>query len=142
ALVRHIVGPERLRGFAIRIDGITVTLLIVFAVGIMDGVTARLLASPADTARVTALTFGGYLGLMLASAAAFRIIGPDRDRRTVLGAGFISGCRNLAIIVAVLPADADPDIALFFALGQFPIYIMPAVLRPVFRRLLGGGVLK
>ena len=50
------------------------------------------------------------------------------------------GCRRLllrlATALAVLPAGADPDIALFFALGQLPMYIMPAILAPLFRRMV------
>jgi len=36
----------------------------------------------------------------------------------------------------VLPAAADPGVLLFFALGQVPMFLGPAMLRPLYRRLL------
>ena len=42
----------------------------------------------------------------------------------------MSGNRNMALYLAVLPAAADPRIALFFALCQFPLFLSPFLLRP------------
>ena len=39
-------------------------------------------------------------------------------------------------VLAVLPAGAHPDIFLYFVVGQLPIYLWPAILAPVYRRLL------
>jgi len=115
---------------------LSVVLLIGFAVGIMDGLTARLIGDPIDIALVTALSFAVYIGMMVLSFGIFMVAVPGVGRRDALSAGFISGTRNLAIILAVLPASVDSDLPLFFAVGQFPIYIMPIILKPVFRRLL------
>jgi hypothetical protein len=38
--------------------------------------------------------------------------------------------------MAVLPASADADIFLFIATVQFPLYLMPTLLEPFYRRLL------
>ena len=38
--------------------------------------------------------------------------------------------------MAVLPVTADPDIFLFIAAVQVPIYVMPSLLQPLYRRLL------
>ena len=73
---------------------------------------------------------------MILGFTVFALAAPGVGQRGSLSAGFISGTRNLAIILAVLPANVDLDVPLFFAVGQFPIYIMPMVLRPVFRKLL------
>ena len=61
---------------------------------------------------------------------------PFLDRRTALTAGYCSGGRHNALLMAVLPVTADPDIFLFIAAVQFPIYLMPALLQPFYRRLL------
>jgi BASS family bile acid:Na+ symporter len=58
------------------------------------------------------------------------------DRRSALTVGYCSGGRHNALLMAVLPATADPDIFLFIAAVQFPIYIIPALLQPLYRRLL------
>ena len=53
-----------------------------------------------------------------------------------LTAGYCSGGRHNALLLAVLPASADADIFLFIAAVQFPIYMIPTLLQPVYRRLL------
>ena len=40
-------------------------------------------------------------------------------------------------LMAVLPAAADPDIFLFISAVQIPLYVLPALLQPIYRRLLG-----
>ncbi|MBO6521281.1 MAG: hypothetical protein JJ900_10195 [Rhodospirillales bacterium] len=136
AAVRKIVGGARVERAAYVFDGVSVILLIGFAVGVMDGITARLIGDPGYIAFVAALSFAVYVGMMIVSYVVFIVAVPGAGRRAAISAGFISGTRNLAIILAVLPASVDPDLPLFFAVGQFPIYIMPIILKPVFRRLL------
>lgn len=133
---RRILSQQQVTRAAPLFDGLSVVLLIGFAVGIMDGLTDHLLRDPADIAYVAALSFAVYMGMMVLSFGVFLFLVPGVGRRGALSAGFISGTRNLAIILAVLPASVDSDLPLFFAVGQFPIYIMPIILKPVFRRLL------
>jgi BASS family bile acid:Na+ symporter len=40
------------------------------------------------------------------------------------------------MILAVLIDAAPPDLSLFIAVGQFPIYMLPALAVPIYRRLL------
>ncbi len=134
--VRRVAGGARVERSGTLFDAISVVLLIGFAIGIMDGITARLVGDPGYIAFVAALSFLVYVGMMIVSYVVFMFAVPGAGRRAALSAGFISGTRNLAIILAVLPVSVDPDLPLFFAVGQFPIYIMPIILKPVFRRLL------
>ena len=53
-----------------------------------------------------------------------------------LSLGFAAGNRNLGLLLAILPATADPALALFLALGQFPIYLLPWLMTPLYRRLV------
>jgi BASS family bile acid:Na+ symporter len=41
----------------------------------------------------------------------------------------------MALYLAVLPAATEPGILLFFALCQFPLFLSPFLLRPVYDRL-------
>ena len=134
--LRRGLGAQRVRAVGAELDGASVLILIVFAIAIMDGLTARLLAEPGYVLFVTALTFAAYAGLMALTVLGLAIIQPQWGRRLILSAGFTAGCRNLAVILAVLPAGADPDLFLYFAVGQFPIYLMPAILKPLVLRLL------
>lgn len=136
-VLKHMIGKEALAKYSYVMDGWAVVLLIIFAIAIMQGLTARIIDAPLDTLVVTGLSFATYGGLMVLSALCFLVVAPKIGRQGLVSVSFISGTRNLAIILAVLPPNVDPDILLFFAVGQFPIYIMPLVLRPVIHRLLG-----
>lgn len=132
--VRRLAGPGGLARNAIRIDAAAVVLMVLFAIAIMHGVTERSIAEPGHVLLFLVAAFAAYVGLQFAGAAIFAPLG----RRAALTVGFSSGNRNMALLLAVLPAGADPDIALYFALGQLPIYIMPMVLKPIYRRLLSN----
>lgn len=79
-----------------------------------------------------AAAFAGNVVLQAVAAIAFAWL----DRRSALTAAFASGNRNMGLLLAVLPSDIDPDVLLYFALGQIPIYVVPALLTPLYRRLL------
>ncbi|MCB2101766.1 MAG: hypothetical protein KDE22_12895 [Rhodobacterales bacterium] len=130
--VRWAVGRARLKRWADGFDLFVVFLLLLFAIAIMDGVGARLAAQPAFVLGTVALAFGGYTALLVAGGLLFQPWG----RVMGLTVGFTNANRNMGVMLAVLPAGADPDIALFFALGQLPMYIMPAILAPLFRRMV------
>lgn len=115
------------------LDGVSVVVLMVFAIPLMDGVVARAITEPVKLAGFIAGSFGGMLLCNLVMAVATL---PFLDRRSALTVGYCSGGRHNALLMAVLPATADPDIFLFIAAVQFPIYIIPALLQPLYRRLL------
>jgi BASS family bile acid:Na+ symporter len=97
----------------------------------MDGMLARLLADPA-------WVLGGLL-LAFAAAAALNLLTAGlmwwAGRRVALAAGLLSGNRNMALYLAVLPATTDPDLLLFFALCQFPLFLSPFLLKPLYARI-------
>ncbi|MGG5817522.1 hypothetical protein [Falsiroseomonas sp. HW251] len=132
--IRRMVAPARLAAWSGRVDGTIVLLLVIYGIGVMDGMQARLLSDPAWVAGGLALAFAGNLGLNLLTAAAMWRTG----RRIALAAGLLSGNRNMALYLAVLPAATEPRILLFFALCQFPLFLSPFLLRPVYDRLRHG----
>lgn len=133
-VVRRAFGRERLTAARGAIDGSVVTLLAVFAVGIMDGVAGRLLADPAHVLGVVALAFLFYIGLQAAGAAAFAWTG----RQAMLTLGFATANRNFALTVALLPETAPADLFLFFVVMQLPIYLFPMILKPIYAKVLAG----
>jgi BASS family bile acid:Na+ symporter len=42
----------------------------------------------------------------------------------------------MAILLGALPSAINHDILLFLAVAQFPIYMTPALLKPIVRRLV------
>lgn len=131
-LGRRALGAARIKRRGAEIDGITVVGLVVFGVAIMDGVAARLLAEPLDIAVMVAVAFAANVGLQVLGAGVFAGTGPF----TGLSIGFATGNRNMGLLYAVLPAGAHPDTPLFFAIGQLPMYMLPAILAPLYGRLL------
>ncbi len=125
--------PEGLRRNAVKIDGLAVATLMVFAIPLMDGIVARAQSEPVKLAGFVA---GAFAGMILCNLVMTAATLPFLDRRSALTAGYCSGGRHNALLMAVLPATADADIFLFIAAVQVPIYLMPTLLQPLYRRLL------
>ena len=130
--IRRWLGP-RLKEQGPTLDGVSVIVLMVFAIPLMDGVVAKAIAEPLKLAGFIAGAFGGMILCNLVMVLGTL---PFLDLRTALTAGYCSGGRHNALLMAVLPVTADPDIFLFIAAVQFPIYMIPAMLQPIYRRLL------
>jgi BASS family bile acid:Na+ symporter len=131
-LARRWVEPAWLVRNATRLDGLSVLSLGCFAIAIMDGVTDVLLSRPGFFFLCMAVAFAANIGLQIAGAGAFARLGRSR----ALSVGLMSGNCNMGLVVAVLADRADFDVVVFFALGQIPMYTLPALLLPVYRRLL------
>ena len=131
-VAKRLSSPDALRARARQIDGVFVLLMLVFAVAIMDGVSEVILSRPAHAALWLGAAFVANPVLQILGALAFAGLG----RRRALTAGLISGNCNMGVLLATLPPDGNFDIVLYFALAQLPMYMLPALLAPVYRRLL------
>lgn len=133
ALVARALLRRRLQKLAAPLDGAGVVMLVIFAIAIFDGVAAKIAADPWHVALFVLAAFGAHVAYQIVALLVFARFG-RRDACTV---GFLSGTRNMGLLLAVLPAGADPSILLFVATAQFPIYIMPTLLQPIYARYLG-----
>lgn len=129
--LRRFVGLQRIRSSKSTLDLVAVMWLLVFAIAIMDGVTARAVEDPARVLGVVLLSFVANIGLFVLSAAATRALGWRKSFGVGLGA---ANC-NMGLLLAVLPRNIDDDIFLYFAIAQIPMYLTPALLKPVVKRL-------
>ena len=104
----------------------------IFAIALMDGIGARLLADP-----LYALGFIAFvMALSLVSIAATTALIWAAGRSFASTIGFSAGGRNIALAIGALGAGVPEDTWLFFAVLQFPIYCLPGMLKPVYDRLL------
>jgi len=133
--VRRLLGAARLARARHRMDLVSTLLLLTFAVAIMDGVARLVADDPWQVLAYVLAAFVANIGLQLLGAAA----APALGRRSALTVGFASGNRNMGLLLAVLPAGSAPEVLLFFAVAQLPIYMLPALLAPAYRRLLPGA---
>ncbi|MEX0921942.1 MAG: hypothetical protein WD489_06770 [Rhodovibrionaceae bacterium] len=132
AVLRRLAGTQKLRSWGSRIDGVIVLLMLVFALAIMDGVTAAIVDRPRVVALWLAAAFVANPLLQVLAVLAFSWLG----LRRALTCGLLSGNCNMGLLLAALPPDSDYDVVLFFALAQIPMYTLPAVILPFYRRLL------
>lgn len=130
-LLRAALGPDRLARGGRAVDGAVVWLVVFYGFGVMDGMLARLLADPAWVLGALLLAFAAAAALNALAAGLMWWAG----RGVALAAGLLSGNRNMALYLAVLPAATDADVLLFFALCQFPLFLSPFLLRPLYARL-------
>ncbi|WP_232818459.1 hypothetical protein [Elioraea thermophila] len=130
--IRRLVGEERLAPWGRAIDGAAVLLVALYGIGVMDGILAGFLERPQFMALALVLAFAGNYGLNAATALALLPFG----RKIALATGLLSGNRNMALYLAVLPPQTGFDILAFFALCQFPLFLSPFLLKPLYRRLV------
>jgi len=131
-MIRRIIGRDRLPRLSRHLDGLVVAVMLVFAVAIMDGVTATLLARPTTVALWLLAAFIANPALQIAGTLAFAWLG----RRGALTVGLVSGNCNMGLLLAAFPPGADADVVLYFAVAQLPMYTLPAVMLPLYRRLV------
>lgn len=129
-VVRRKIGSGVLAQNHELLDGLVVFCMVGFAVAIMDGVTETAMVDPK---RVVLWTLAG-----LAANPLLQILGYGGaaflGRNRVLTVGLMTGNRNMGLLLAALPAGADPGVALFFAVAQIPMYTLPALQKRLYRR--------
>jgi bile acid:Na+ symporter, BASS family len=135
AVLRRFAGSRRIESSGAEIGGFNVLLLFLFAAAAMDGVGELILARPAAVLLYVASAFIANIGLQAVGV----LISWRLGRVPALTVGLVSGNRNMAVVIANLGSATTPEIALFFAAAQFPIYMLPAALAPIYR-LLGIAV--
>lgn len=130
--LRRLVPRHKLDANARMLDGVSVATLVMFAIAIMDGVTAVALARPGYVVLVTVAAFCANLLLQcLGTLAALRL-----GMRSAVTMGLMTGNCNMGLVMVALADKADFDVIVFFAMAQIPMYMLPALLGPVYRRLL------
>jgi hypothetical protein len=135
AVIRRVAGRAFIEAQRLAIDGLSVIAMFLFAVAAMDGVTDHFRADPLLVIGLTLTAFALALGQIAVTALVFARAGRSR----AFAIGLIAGSRNIGLMLAAT-GFLVPDIAwLYFALAQFPIYLLPHLLKPLARRLGRGA---
>ena len=85
---------------------------------------------PAEFARFLSVAFSIALAGFAGAQLLLRPLAPG-DRFAL---GYGTGQRNMGLLIAALGASTPNSTFLFFALAQFPIYLMPQLVKPLARR--------
>jgi BASS family bile acid:Na+ symporter len=128
--LRHKIGQERLNHHRPLHDGAIVMIMMLIVIAVFDGTHGTLIANPRLAIMLTVMALAAATFYQILSAFMFLPFG----LKTALTAGMLSGNRNLALVLAVLGSSATTEIALFVALGQVPVYLLPMVQRPLAKR--------
>ncbi|MDX1433455.1 MAG: hypothetical protein R3286_13510 [Gammaproteobacteria bacterium] len=131
-LVRRALGRERLARWREPLDGASLVLLLLFAVAIMHGVADLVVSDAPGVLRLVLAAFAANVALQLAGIP----VALARGRQASLTVAYATGNRNMGLLLAVLPGEVPGETLVFFALAQFPIYILPALLEPFYRKWL------
>lgn len=130
-LIRRVAGQRWIDAQKERIDGLSVVALFFFAVALMDGVLYAILNEPLKVLGLTLLSFALSFGLAGLTALVFVRLGMAH----ALALGLAAGNRNMGLMLAAA-GTAVPELTwLYFAVAQFPIYLMPAMLKPLARKV-------
>ncbi len=130
AVLRQSVGAARLARHDDLLGGINVLLLVVFAIAVMDGVTARLLRDPQTIGTLLAMAFLAALVLHAAGYWVFRRAG----KTAAFSAALLSGNRNMGLMLAITAGTAGETFSLYVGIAQIPMYFAPLLLTPLVRR--------
>ena len=130
-LARRLAPAAAIARHARALDGMAVLWMVVFGIGIMDGVTALALERPAYVAGAAVAAFAANLALQGLGALVWR----GADMRRALTIGLLTGNRNMGLVLVALGASASVELVAFFAVAQIPMYVLPGLLAPVYRRL-------
>jgi BASS family bile acid:Na+ symporter len=137
-LIRWWAGRERIQAYGPAIGGVAVLMLIVFGIGVMDGLLGQLFADPTHVLTIFAAVVAANYGLQAVGALVFWAAAPAwrLSGREGLTAGLIMGTRNIATLIATLGVAAGPDLYIALACNQFPMYLIPSIMGPVYATLL------
>lgn len=137
-LLRATIGVARIREHGRAVGGVGVAMLVVFGIGVMDGILGLLLAEPGRVLMFVAAVFIANFGLQALTALIFWTAS-DAWRMTGregLTTALTAGNRNMATLVAALGMSGSPDLYLYLACNQFPLYLMPSLGNAIYSRLL------
>ncbi len=114
------------------IDAATVLFMTTFGIGVMDGISAIIINDPmkALTYVFAAVAFNAGMQL-IATLSVWRLGG-----KLALTTGLVAGCRNVMLVIGAVSSSACSDIMLFLIVSQLPLYVFPAIQRPICRLIL------
>ena len=132
-IVKKVLGMERIDRHASFIDGISVISISIFVIGIMAGMTELALERPGFVLLVLLMSTILVFGLNALSALVFS---PFLPRTTALSIGLICGQANFGLLYMVLADQLPLETLALFAIGQIPLYMLPAIETPIAARLI------
>jgi predicted Na+-dependent transporter len=131
AATRAFVTRARIEREAVWLDAIMVVFIVIVALGVSSGLREVILTRPAVVIEYFLATLAFNAMLQAASWLVFARCGP----RVAASAALVGGCRNMAVLLAVVLGLVGPEIQLVLVMAQLQLFILPALMRPVYAAL-------
>ncbi len=104
-----------------------VLFMTTFGIGVMDGVVAVIAAEPLKVFTFALIAVGINAGLQLFGIVVTWRLG----RKIALTSGLVVGCRNVMLVIGAVATTVQPDLMLYLVVSQLPLYVFPALQRPI-----------
>lgn len=130
ALIRLVVPLAQIERRAPLLDLAAVAMMVVVAIGVTDGLTALIAAQPAKVIEAFALTAALSVALQGLAWVVFARAGA----RSAASAALVNGFRNMALLLGLLLGHVDASLQLLLVAGQLQLFLLPALMRPLYRR--------
>ncbi|MBU6188607.1 MAG: hypothetical protein KGR68_04765, partial [Betaproteobacteria bacterium] len=130
-LIRFFVPLERVERHAPVLDLGAVVLMVTVAIGVTDGLASLIMAEPAVVVEAFVVTAGLSLTLQALGWLAFYRLGA----RIAGSVALVNGLRNMALLLGLLIGQVDASLQLLLVLGQLQLFLLPSVMRLIYRRL-------
>lgn len=128
-VIRRVIGQAALVRHREPIDGLNVIGSFAFAIVAMSPVSGFVAANPWLSVKLMGLVVLIALVMIAVTMLVFIRLGASR----ALAVALVSSFRNLGLIMGAIGSTL-PELAWFyFALVQFPVYLMPVLLKPLAR---------
>jgi BASS family bile acid:Na+ symporter len=128
--IRRIAGEAWIERQKEPVDGLNVIAVFVFAIAAMEAVPRNVIADPLFALELFAIAIIVSAAQIALSMLVFWRAGIDRG----LIIGLLAGFRNIGLVMATLGGSLSDVAWFYFALVQFPIYLMPVFLHPLAKR--------
>jgi len=130
-VIRLTAGSDAIRRHREKIDGFNILVLFVFVAAVTENVASEALAHPFRIIGLGALAFLSVFVVLGLTACAFAKAG----RARAFALALMASQRNMGLMLAATGGNLPDLVWLYFALCQFPIYLLPQLLKPLARRL-------
>ena len=128
--LRRFVGPTWAGQSGPAADGLLVILMLVFAITVMGGLHDAWAGARHRIPLIIMTAFIASIGLQLLAVLVFAAI-PRPFAGTI---ALANGNRNVAILLPTMTTAAVDQMWLYLAVVQFPIYILPVISKPLYKR--------
>lgn len=129
--VRHTFRSSITEDGIQALDGLSAIAMAVVVIGLMAAIGPALRSEPQRVLGMLALATACNFGLQLLAFIAGGAIGATANR---VAYAVVSGNRNMAFFLAVLPASVMEPLFLFIGCYQVPMYLTPLILGRLYRK--------